>query len=264
MKDKSTLLMLAIAVLALVLCQSCNPYSNRRVPIDNYSYINCKNCKNGNTKQSTDNHMDESYEFVGQEGQKAIQPLPIQTQEPKPARNSNVKKYRATKPAVVGADKKDTSNVSGVVAKKNDYVKLSETPAKAYSVDQQKTLTSDKKADIQNLLNKSEAITSPTASSATLAQEQAPSVPTQEGEVKLNDKLQELQKMIKDNASEQKPATANMDMQPMPAQADQQPVQPAPAQPVQQQPPAQPEPVPGPDVPSSSYDITNKPIPLPH
>jgi hypothetical protein len=258
MKDKSTILMLAIAVLALVLCQSCNPYSTRRVPIDNYSYINCKNCKNGDTKKVTDNHIDESYEFVGQEGQKEIQPLPIQTQEPKPARNSNVKKHRAKKPAVVGADKKDTSNVSAVVAKKNDYVKLSETPAKAYSMDQQKTVTSDKKADIQNLLNKSEAITIPTASSATLAQEQAPAVPTQQGAVKLSDKLQELQKMIKDNASEQKSAIANMDMQPMPAQADQQPVQPV------QSAPAQPEPLPGPDAPSSSYDITNKPIPLPH
>jgi hypothetical protein len=317
LRTKLVLLRFVIGFLALALCQACNPYGTRRVPLGNYPYMNCKNCNGGKTKKLDAKQVDDDdYSFTSAAHQKTIQPLPISL-EPKPKKKLKVTKASARRPApnyVRTVNKRRPAPASyGVVTeqdlaanstkaaqpnKNNGYVPLTQIPEKQYLPDQQKEVLLDKKATIKDLSAEANKMAAPTTTTPTLETEQMPAAPSKAGEMKLNDKLQELQKMVKESApvapQQEAPAPVAAPTQaptlaptptpaPVPTQGQPmvQPQQEATIQPfiLQQEAPApaaptpaqsevrpqQPTPTkPDNDASSSSYDLESKPIPLPY
>jgi hypothetical protein len=324
--NKLALLRFVIGFFALVLCQACNPYAKRRLPLGNQPYMNCKNCNGGKTKKPAVKQLDDDdYQFTSAAHQKTIQPLPIQAEaQPKKrlkiTKASNVRRRAA--PVYVKSVKKKSVPAYGVVTeqdlivntekpnpaalptKPNNYVPLTEIPDKQYPPEKQKEMLLDKKAAMQDLSDRANQVKVPTTATPTLETEQMPAAPSKAGEMKLNDKLQELQKMVKESTpvapQQEAPAPVPSPIQ-VPAQSPTQAPTPAPtpipAQPeVQPQPevsiqpfipqkeataPIAPAPAPAPtqpevqpqqpatakpdkDASSSSYDIESKPIPLPY
>lgn len=312
LKTKLVLLRFVIGFLALALCQACNPYGTRRVPLGNYPYMNCKNCNSGKTKKPVAKQADDDdYQFTSAAHQKTIQPLPIpaEARPKKTLKTTKASTRRSTPNYVRAVNKRRPAPASyGFVTeqdlaansvkadqaaqpnKTNGYVPLQRIPDKQFSPNQQKEMLLDKKATTKDLSSEANKMAAPTTATPTLETEQMPATPSKAGEMKLNDKLQELQKMVKESApiapQQEAPTPAAA---PVPAPAPTQaptpnPVPtPAPAQPVVQpqqevsiQPfipqqevpapatPAQPEAKPDKDASSNSYDIESKPIPLPY
>jgi hypothetical protein len=299
MIKKLSVLKISITFLTLLVCQACNPYTARRVPLENSPYVACKNCKAN--KKNTEPQKDASskYDFLSDEEKKQIQPLPIKRKNQKKkhqARRRVFHKHKTKSSRDYMKPKKRKTNGSyGAVkeqnlntkvnkksSKRNSYVPLSATPQKKYSTDQQQKMLADKKEDMQKLSNKSNQVVTPVAKAPTLEKEKMQIKPTQQGETQLNNKLQDLQKMVKKSASNSQPAQTIQEKSIIPAPQklpQSTPVVSLPLEkPAPQQLPKSPpvvstqfeKPVPQPSaanmdqVPLDSYDIKNKPIPLPH
>jgi hypothetical protein len=245
-KNNATLLKIAIGFLTLFICQSCDPYTARRVPLGNSPYVNCKNCKRSTVKGVKQSKMEDNayeYDFVGDEDQQKIQPLPIHKDvlhKEKHIRNSKKRVKHPTsikKKSIHTHGKVKTRNLISTPKrrKKSAYIPLSKTPKKKYSIEKQRAMLAKKNLSIKNLSNRAKRVTSPKIKSRTLDMERAPAIPTKRGKSQLYDKLKELQKI------EQKESQANSLRHPQPVA----PVHPQPVAPVHPQPvaPVHPQPV---------------------
>ena len=245
-KNNATLLKIAIGFLTLFICQSCDPYTARRVPLGNSPYVNCKNCKRSTVKGVKQSKMEDNayeYDFVGDEDQQKIQPLPIHKDvlhKEKHIRNSKKRVKHPTsikKKSIHTHGKVKTQNLISTPKrrKKSAYIPLSKTPKKKYSIEKQRAMLAKKNLSIKNLSNRAKRVTSPKIKSRTLDMERAPAIPTKRGKSQLYDKLKELQKI------EQKESQANSLRHPQPVA----PVHPQPVAPVHPQPvaPVHPQPV---------------------
>jgi hypothetical protein len=163
--------------------------------------------------------------------QKTIQPLPIPAAaEPKKKLKTTKASTRKSAPNYVRAvNKRRPAPASyGVVTeqdlaansvkadqaaqpnKTNGYVSLQRIPDKQFSPNQQNEMLLDKKATIKDLSSEANKMAAPTTATPTLETEQMPATPSKAGEMKLNNKLQELQKMVKESTpvAPQAPAPA--------------------------------------------------------
>ena len=265
-KNNAALLRIAIGFLTLFICQSCDPYTSRRVPLGNSPYVNCKNCKRSTVKGVKQSKMEDNtyeYDFVGDEDQQKIQPLPIHKNvlhKEKHIRNSKKRVKHQTsieKKSIHTHGRVKTQNLITSTEnahrkihstpkrrKKSAYIPLSKTPKKKYSLEKQRAMLAKKNLSIKNLSNRAKRVTTPKIKSRTLDMEQAPAIPTKRGKSQLYDKLKELQKIEQKesqvNSLRHSQPVAPVRPQPTPS-VNLQPAPPVHPQPV---PPVHPQPVP--------------------
>ncbi|NRA73986.1 MAG: hypothetical protein HRU36_04525 [Rickettsiales bacterium] len=238
-----------IVFVFLFTCVSCNPYTSRRVPFGNSPYVSYKNCRKGNKQKAVQNKNDYIYDFVSEEEQNEIKPLPLPKRKTtvkrskiskKKKRTSNKKTYiRPKKKPVsvhgeiktqdlskktqksdnkVTASSKTDTKTNTNTKNKTGYTPLSDSPKKEYSAIQQKKMLTKKTETIQKLSEKAKQVKNPNAQTKTLELEKAPAAPTQKGKEQLNKKLQELQnatQMQTSLKSQQQPSvqSANQEQQ---------------------------------------------------
>jgi hypothetical protein len=274
---KLSLLKITVAVLTLFLCKACNPNTRRRLPLENSPYISCKNCKgkNVNKMENTKKETSDEYDFVSAKAQNEIKPLDLP--EKKTHINNKVKSKKSSKIVYTRPKSSTTHSKYGKVkeqdlnvnsnGKTNNYVPLSDTPNKQYSSTEQQVMLEDKKSDMNNLLDRSAQIVNPTPKTSTLEKEQMITTTNQQSSAKLSDKLKELQKMAKEPAMDlpqQTQMTSTQSQTTIP-QLQVQPAQPEAVEPQTVQASKESDSSKNMDnIPLSSYDIENKPIPLPH
>ena len=211
-KNNSSALKVVIGFLILIICQSCDPYNKRRIPLGNSPYINCKNCKRSTVSEINQSESPaHEYEFLSAEDLQVSEPLPAtlsekeQTSDSKKQVNpkANIRKKGSlahrnvkSKNLIKSTDKahnKPTSTSKS--SKKSNFIPLAKMPQKKYSVEQQKVMLDEKNSNIKDLSNKAKGITIPKPKADILEAEQAIAAPTREEQSKLYEKLKELQEI---------------------------------------------------------------------